>query len=238
MTEVNIMDCVRGGRLPAALEDKTRWLGWAVTATAVLPVVTSILLAAVRRDHFAGNVAGWVEWAATGFHLTGAYRDHLRAVGEMMLDLREQPEVYDRLYRLAHDKLLAISRLPRRDVARFLAAYPVAKMDRDAVRAAVNLVLGQTETTPSRPAGRPGLEDAIDSLIAGNAASLAAMRATAPTRSREMIRIGFGLVGTAAEYLMSAAAPDTATIAAVSAQLETTARQLREFNRRLTAISS
>ena len=103
---------ILNGQIPASLEEKTAAAGNLVYLSRRIVPVTSLLIAAARRDNFDRDLAGWTQWCRESLDLDGSDRDHRRAIGDLLLDVRDQTDVYNTLFTLAFDKLLPLTRIP------------------------------------------------------------------------------------------------------------------------------
>lgn len=160
---------IAAGLLPEGLDAMSAPMKQLMTLSRKTRPVMAVLLAAARRQYFATNITGWVTWARANCDIDGADRDHLRAIGDMLLDLREiDVKHYVRLYPVDSDKLLSVSRIHRQmpdDLVRFLAAYEIENMSRDEVRAAVSECLKEDCTGRGRARIQPDLFDGLDILF-------------------------------------------------------------------------
>ena len=229
-----IIEQVRAGSIPAELETKTVWMTWSIGAGAMLPSVTAILLAGARRDNFVEDVCGWVTWSEDNFGISGGYRDHLRKIGDLLLDMKGNEKVFGRLFTLAHDKLLSIARLKRADVEKFLRAYEVEGMSRDEVRDAVGRCLGEAVKEKSGGAGKyqPGLWDSIDALAGYSEADfeeLAEREDFTTEKAGKLIYSGIGLLDSSLKYLERAGHDDVATLTCYESALRTQADRVRKI---------
>lgn len=155
------------GTLPASLEEMGTVMRQVLAVAKKSRAVLAVMLAAARR-HFRHDLSGWVLWAKENCELEGSDRDHLRAIGEMLLDLREiDVRHYVRLFAVDTDKLLSVSRIHRHMSDRlvdFLAAYRIEAMKREEVRDAVAECLG-LEVTGKKSHTQPDLFDGLDILF-------------------------------------------------------------------------
>ncbi|MDD5697996.1 MAG: hypothetical protein PHH77_05220 [Victivallaceae bacterium] len=122
----------------------------------------AVLVASARRDNFKDDVVGWVDWAR-GNELAGSDLHHLRQIGNLLLDVGD--ELYRRLFPVDTEKLLAMSRLPREDIPRFLEAYPPEKLSRDEVRAAVCECLGEESKAGKGDKYQPDMFEAVEAFL-------------------------------------------------------------------------
>ncbi|MDD5484224.1 MAG: hypothetical protein PHP98_11345 [Kiritimatiellae bacterium] len=150
--------------IPARLEDKTSCLREILDFARKYRASIAVLIASARRDNFKDDVTGWIDWAR-GNELAGSDLHHLRQIGNLLLDVSD--ELYRRLFPVDTEKLLAMSRLPRKDITRFLEAYPPEKLSRDEVRAAVCECLGEAPKSGSGKSSKyqPDMFEAIDAFL-------------------------------------------------------------------------
>lgn len=143
---------LREGRLPVSLEEEAEAVAALADAGTMLVPAMAILLADARRRMPRRDQ--WVAWATRCSGLEGDDLHHRRAIGDLLLDLREDDlPLYRRLLSCDQQKLLALYRLPRKDVRLFLARHPdFQKASRDAVRKAVSEWLGEA---PAERQARP-----------------------------------------------------------------------------------
>lgn len=147
-----VLQGLREGRLPVSLDDEAAAVAALAEAGAFLAPAMAILLADARRRMPRRDE--WVAWASRLSGLEGDDLHHRRAIGDLLLDLREgELPLYQRLLTCDQQKLLALYRLPRKDVKVFLARHPdFQRTSRDAVRRAVSEWLGEA---PAEKQQRP-----------------------------------------------------------------------------------
>ena len=138
-----VLNGLREGRLPVSLEDEARAISALAQAGAMLAPAMAILIADARRR--IARRDEWVAWATRFSGLEGDDLHHRRAIGDLLLDLRDiDLALYQRLLACDQQKLLALYRLERKDVRLFLARHPdFQRASRDAVRRAVSEWLGE-----------------------------------------------------------------------------------------------
>ncbi|MEA4862699.1 MAG: hypothetical protein VB042_05275 [Victivallaceae bacterium] len=211
------LTAIAGGIIPETLEELTasarELLAFAARQTQTLAVI----VAAAKRH----NPAGWADWAADELGLGGSYLHHLRAVGDMLLDVRAiggsvALQHYKLLFSLAYNKLVPLTRVPATEMGNFVRVNPtLARMSRDQVRAAVAEWLHEQPAARAVQLNLPGIDAMISFLdehedAAENVFSAAAASAE---RAQSCLRLGFGLIGGAAEYYL--AHPDADSLAAL-----------------------
>jgi len=227
---------IADGVLPSTLDDAESTLKQLMMLSRHARPVMAVLLASAKRDHFNNDVVSWVAWASETCDIDGSDRDHLRAIGDMLLDLQDEDiKLYRRLFPIDTEKLLAVTQinlhLPDRLVD-FLVAYKLESMSRQEVRAAVAECLGKTpaERAPIQPE-LPGFEAAVDALIQGGQQTAAALKdiVSTPEKAAGAFRVGFSMLNASVKYFTEAPEPNTAQIAAIAGRFEDAAKQLREF---------
>lgn len=195
------MDKLLSGAIPETLEEKTAAAGQLVRIARRIVPVTSLLIAAARRDHFRQSVTGWVEWCRTTFDFEASDRDHRRAIGEMLLDSRGNPALYRRLFVLDKEKLIAITRIPQSELSAFMGDSAVEKMSRDDVRAAVKAWLKEEAKDKGRPQQEelPGFAEIIGKVLSLPPSDMLDSIAD-DTTAKKSFDAGIGLFGAALEY--------------------------------------
>lgn len=162
------IDAIAEGRLPEELDELTA-LGRALFRVNALTAQTLAVVVAGGCAAFGGNIAGWSEWCVKELGIDNAsYRSHLLAVGKMLRVLRNSdcsiPQ-FRKVFGLAHDKQLALSRLPADRLPAFLSHYPeLDRMSREEVRAAVSAALGETAPAAVQQL-LPGFDKALDAIV-------------------------------------------------------------------------
>ena len=219
------MDKLLSGSIPESLEEKTEAAGAIIRIARRIVPVTSLLIAAARRDHFKKSVTEWTEWCSDNFDLDGAERDHRRAIGDLLLAVRENADLFETLFVLSFDKLIALSRIPTEQLAAFLSHLPgnVAKMTRDDLRDEVKRWLGEKVTgrknipDPDQPA-LPGFSDAVGTILRMPPQQLL-NEVTDSDCAKRLLDGGFRLVGSALEFKKREAHPDVLFLQSVKAAL-------------------
>lgn len=219
------MEKLLSGAIPESLAEKTEAAGAIIRIARRIVPVTSLLIAAARRDHFRQSVTEWTAWCAENFDLDGAERDHRRAIGELLLAVRENTDLFETLFALSFDKLHALTRIPAEQIAAFLSHLPgdVAKMTRDNLRDEVKRWLG--ETVQERKGGRnpdqpelPGFSDAVGAILRMQPQQLLD-EVTDNESAKRLLDGGFRLVGSALEFKKRESVPDVAFLQSVKAAL-------------------
>lgn len=127
------LDEILQGNIPETLDGKTATASQLVTISRRIVPVTSLLIASARRDNFRDDVPAWAVWCRDVLGMDGSDRDHRRAIGELLLDTRDNAMVYDTLFNLSFNKLIPLTRIDAEQIEAFLSHYDVARMDRDEV---------------------------------------------------------------------------------------------------------
>lgn len=219
------MEKLLSGAIPESLAEKTEAAGAIIRIARRIVPVTSLLIAAARRDHFRQSVTEWTAWCAENFDLDGAERDHRRAIGELLFAVRENTDLFETLFALSFDKLHALTRIPAEQIAAFLSHLPgdVAKMTRDNLRDEVKRWLG--ETVQERKGGRnpdqpelPGFSDAVGAILRMQPQQLL-NEVTDNESAKRLLDGGFRLVGSALEFKKREPVPDVAFLQSVKAAL-------------------
>ena len=218
------MEKLLSGAIPETLEDKTAAAAAIVRIARRIVPVTSLLIAAARRDHFKKSVTEWTEWCSDNFDLDGAERDHRRAIGDLLLAVRENADLFETLFTLSFDKLHALTRIPANQIAAFLSHLPdVSRMTRDDLRIAVKQWLGEevTErkklTDPDQPA-LPGFTDAVGTILRIPPQQLLD-EVKDDACAKRLLDGGFRLVGSALEFKKQEKHPDVLFLQSVKAAL-------------------
>ena len=219
------MEKLLSGSIPESLEEKTEAAGAIIRIARRIVPVTSLLIASARRDHFGKSVTEWTAWCSENFDLDGAERDHRRAIGDLLLAVRENIDLFETLFALSFDKLHALTRIPAAQVAAFLShlSADVARMSRDDLRDEVKRWLG--ETVQDRKGGRnpdqpelPGFSDAVGAILRMQPQQLLD-EVTDNASAKRLLDGGFRLVGSALEFKKREPVPDVAFLQSVKAAL-------------------
>ena len=218
------MDKLLSGSIPESLEGKTEAAGAIIRIARRIVPVTSLLIAAARRDHFKKSVTEWTEWCSDNFELDGAERDHRRAIGDLLLAVRENADLFETLFALSFDKLHALTRIPADQLAAFLSHFKdVSKMTRDDLRDEVKRWLGETvqkrknTTSPDQPE-LPGFSDAVGTILR-MPPQLLLNEVTDSDCAKRLLDGGFRLVGSALEFKKREEHPDVLFLQSVKAAL-------------------
>ena len=201
---------ILNGQIPASLEEKTAAAGSLVYLSRRIVPVTSLLIAAARRDTrivalTAGmkllnkKPKGQTQWCRDNMELEGSDRDHRRAIGDLLLDVRDQTAVYNTLFTLAFDKLLVLTRIPADQIAAFLSHYDVKTMKRDDVRAAVAEWLGEKPREKTETPDLPGFAAALEAISCMEPAAIC-VRVADETAANNALSAGLGLLGASLAY--------------------------------------
>lgn len=219
------MEKLLSGSIPESLEEKTEAAGAIIRIARRIVPVTSLLIASARRDHFGKSVTEWTAWCSENFDLDGAERDHRRAIGDLLLSVRENTDLFATLFALSFDKLHALTRIPAAQVAAFLShlSADVARMSRDDLRDEVKRWLG--ETVQNRKGGRnpdqpelPGFSDVVGAILRMQPQQLLD-EVTDNESAKRLLDGGFRLVGSALEFKKREPVPDVAFLQSVKAAL-------------------
>lgn len=165
--------------------------------------VIGVAIALAKRNYI-GNL--WIGWAHERFGLAGSYLHHLRAVGDMLLDVlalgNGNTATYRLLFSLSFDKLVPITAINAVQIDGFLKQLkkPIAQMTRSEIRLSVKIFLGESVeeadavVQPSLP-GFDAMLGSINQMDAGSVVSAVSAKNVGDT-----LRGGFILVGAALEY--------------------------------------
>ncbi len=205
------------GSIPETLEAKTAAAGELVTVSRRIVPVTSLLIAAARRDHFRKDTYSWVQWCRDNVGLEGGDRDHRRAIGDMLLDMRDKEDkVYRRLWGLSMDKLLCLTRIPTDQLPAFLSHHNAETMTREEVRMAVCSWLGEEVKEKAVQPDLPGFAAAVDAICSMAPDALVSRVADAPGAAAAL-KASMGLLGASLSYHKRH--PDVLTLQSVRASL-------------------
>jgi len=215
--------------IPAELDGKTLCLQEMVSFAKRYRATVAVLLASARRDNFNNDVSGWVEWARNN-ELAGSDLHHLRQIGNLLLDVEDN--LYPRLFSVDTEKLLAMSRLPVKDIPKFLKAYPPEKLNRDEIRQAVCECLGEEPKSKKSSKYQPGLWESLDALAEKDEQDFQAMAMDEKFDDTSARKFAMGSLGmmTACRTYWRANGGDSAEImAAIEKQLRDEADALAEI---------
>ena len=147
MNELEILNKFESGAInELTLEDLTNGAAFCLKVSARTASVLAVTVAKLRKEHLT-DVNEWSKFCKATFDLEKSYLHHLHKVGKMLLSVAcDTPKVYTVLFNLAYEKLIAITQIPVVRVEEFIREQtkPLAKMTREAVRAAVSVFLGRT----------------------------------------------------------------------------------------------
>ena len=190
---------ILNGQIPVSLEDKTLAASQLLYLSKRIVPITSLLIAAARRDNFDKDLAGWTQWCRESLELEGSDRDHRRAIGDLLLDVRDQTAVYNTLFTLAFDKLLVLTRIPADQIAAFLSHHDVKAMKRDDVRAAVAEWLGEKPREKTETPDLPGFAAALEAISCMEPSAIC-VRVADETAANNALSAGLGLLGASLAY--------------------------------------
>ena len=214
--------------IPAELDGKTLCLQEMVSFAKRYRATIAVLVASARRDNFKDDVSGWVEWARNN-ELAGSDLHHLRQIGNLLLDVEDN--LYPRLFPVDTEKLLAMSRLPRKDIPKFLEAYPPEKLNRDQIRQAVSECLGEEPKSKKSSKYQPGLWESLDALTGKDEQDFQAMAMDEKfneSSARKFALGSLGLMTACTSYWRAHGGGDAEIMAAVEKQLRDEADALAE----------
>lgn len=163
-----LIDAIAEGKLPESIDELTT-LGRALYRVNAKFAQTMAIIVSGGRLAFKYDVSAWVQWCTVDLGIeNAAYRCHLLKIGEMLRSLRNSgcgvPQ-FKKIFELAHDKQLAIARIPFEQLPAFLSHYPgLDAMSREQVRAAVCEYLGESTPVAEQPE-LPGFEAALDKIV-------------------------------------------------------------------------
>ncbi|GEM_PF-2158663 len=165
--------------------------------------VIGVAVALAKRNYI-GNL--WIGWAHERFGLAGSYLHHLRAVGDLLLDVlalgKGDTATYRLLFSLAFNKLVPLTSINVVQIDAFLKQLkkPITEMNRLEVRLAVRIFLGESvkETDTAIQQLLPGFDNAVGSIAQMDAESV--VGAVTERNAENAFRSGFILVGAALEY--------------------------------------
>lgn len=235
---MNHYKSIAAGQIPSGLEDKTFCLKELVSFARKYKATVAVLVASARRDDFTNDITGWVEWAqANGF--SGSELHHLRQIGDLLLDSKDiDDQLYSRLFLIDTEKLKSIQRLPRKDLVKFLKAYPPEKLTRDEIRAAVSTCLGETPKQKEKSKYQPDLWESLDALIQNDEEDFQAiaMREDFDEDSAMKFAVGgLGMLTACNTYWQSHGADNAEVLIAIEKQLRENADALEEIRNKQVA---
>ncbi len=229
MPEPINLDNLLSGMIPETLEGKTAAAGQLVRIARRIVPVTSLLIASARRDHFAGAVAAWADWCRENFDIDGADRDHRRAIGDLLLGVRENSALFQMLFQLQFDKLHALTRIPATQLPAFLShlGSNIAKMTREELRDAVKLWIGEevpqhksaaSAKPDSSAMSDPAFSAMVDAILRMSPENLLS-EVHDENSAAAILNGGFRLMGSALEYKKSEPRPDVEFLSSVKSAL-------------------
>ena len=193
------LDEILQGNIPETLDGKTAAASQLVAISRRIVPVTSLLIASARRDNFKDDVPAWAVWCRDVLGMDGSDRDHRRAIGELLLDTRDNAKVYDTLFNLSFNKLIPLTRIDAEQIEAFLSHYDVARMDRDEVRLAVAAWLNEEPKIKQETPDLPGFSLALDAINAMEPEAICT-RVSDQEAAMSALRAGMGLLGASIEY--------------------------------------
>lgn len=217
--------------IPPELQNKTSCLREILDFSRKYRASIAVLIASARRDNFADDVSGWVNWAR-GNELAGSDLHHLRQIGNLLLDVSN--EFYSRLFQIDTEKLLAMSRLPVKDIPKFLKAYPPEKLNRDEIREAVCKCLGEEPKSKTSKSLKyqPDLWSSLDALAEKDEQDFQAMAMDEKfdeSSARKLAMGSLGMMTACTTYWRAKGGGDAEILAAVEKQLRDDADALAEL---------
>ena len=227
MPEPINLDNLLSGMIPETLEGKTAAAGQLVRIARRIVPVTSLLIASARRDHFAGAVAAWADWCRETFDIDGADRDHRRAIGDLLLGVRDNTALFQMLFQLQFDKLHALTRIPATQLPAFLShlGSNIARMTREELRDAVKLWIGEEvpqhksdASAKSAAMADPAFSAMLDAILRMSPENLLS-EVHDENSAAAILNSGFRLMGSALEYKKSEPMPDVEFLSSVKSAL-------------------
>ena len=219
------MEKLLSGSIPESLEEKTEAAGAIIRIARRIVPVTSLLIASARRDHFGKSVTEWTAWCSENFDLDGAERDHRRAIGDLLLAVRENTDLFETLFALSFDKLISLTRIPPDQIAAFLSHLKgdIRKISRDDLRDEVKRWLGEKVQERKGAANQdqpelPGFSEAVGAILSMQPQRLLA-EVTDDESAKRILDGGFRLVGSALEFKKREEHPDVLFLQTVKTAL-------------------
>ena len=219
------MEKLLSGSIPESLEEKTEAAGAIIRIARRIVPVTSLLIASARRDHFGKSVTEWTAWCSENFDLDGAERDHRRAIGDLLLAVRENTDLFETLFALSFDKLISLTRIPPDQIAAFLSHLngDIRKISRDDLRDEVKRWLGEKVQERKGAANQdqpelPGFSEAVGAILSMQPQRLLA-EVTDDESAKRILDGGFRLVGSALEFKKREEHPDVLFLQTVKTAL-------------------
>ena len=195
---MNMTDILKG-EIPSSLEEKTMAAKDFLYFSKRIVPVTALLIASARRDHFENDTASWARWCRENLEMEGSDRDHRRAIGEMLLDTRDNHHIYNLLFSLSFDKLYALTRLKIEELPPFLSHYRVKDMTREEVRDAVAQWNNEEVKERNTTEDLPGFTAALGALNAMTPDAVC-VRVSDPDSANMALAASFRLLGASINY--------------------------------------
>ena len=202
-------------------DDLTAGAEAVLSVSAKTAPVLAVVVARLRAEYITDTVE-WIGYCKVTFGLEGSYLHHLHKIGRMLLNVTCDTKLYNMLFALDTDKLLAVSQIPAEKIDAFvkLQTKQLSRMTRAEVRAAVALFLGRT-AAPERQEEQPDLPGFDNWLsTAGGFAPEQVVRAVADDATAEKsFTAGCLLLGAALQYQCRREIPDARLLAELKAEL-------------------
>ena len=197
---LNLIDNFELGEIPQSLEDLTS-VGKAIIKVNNKTAQTLAIIVASGRKYL--DLRAWGDWCAEEFGIDNVcYRSHLCKVGEMLNALINNDVVcYKKVFGLAFEKLLSLSRLKVEEVPAFVSDNtPLDNKSREEVRFLVNQFLGiEQAEVKVKQNNLPGFDEAVSAI-----ASLDGNRFKSiiedSNKAAESTYASLGLLGASMEY--------------------------------------
>ena len=133
-----------GEFLPESLEEIASSLSALFLIAKLIVPVSSLLIAQARKKHFHNNTRAWTDWVKTNTGYEGAILHHRRAIGDLLIAVRDKDaKTFRKLIDLPEDKLITLTRIKPSEIPQFVATNDVKALSRAALRNAVSLWLGE-----------------------------------------------------------------------------------------------
>jgi len=166
MNSLEIIAIMYRGELPESLDVKTQYVLELLNMEHSISSCQALLITSARRDNFTDD-KDWAAWCEEKFNLNGPYRCHMGQAGRLLLDVMDNIELFQELFKLEIYKLISLERLDRLDLNDFMNANDVTTMTRDAVRESVNNWLGQANPNKKMPINTAKYHPDLFDLIGG-----------------------------------------------------------------------
>ena len=202
-TEISVT--VFKGQIPTGLSQKTEYIQASQRQECMSGSTIALLVTAARRDDFRDDKV-WASWCEDNFGFTASNRCHMVQAGRLLLDVIKNIDLFQFLFGLDNQKLIALERIDRLDLPEFLAANDVAALNRDQVRDAVNSFLGCEEpaakggNTADRRTVQPDLFDMVASVCSLRKETIISS-VDNKDKAYKFIRSGLSLYGAGMDFL-------------------------------------